>query len=72
MAVATAEEVKRRREHDLLRIRGVVGVGVGSRDGDSCINVYVEEDTPAVRAAVPREIEGVATQIIVAGQFRAL
>lgn len=70
--MVVAEEVKRRREHELLRIRGVVGVGLGRRDGEKCINVYVEEDTEAVRSAVPRELDGIATQIVVTGRFDAL
>ncbi len=70
--MVTAEEVKRRREHELLRIRGVVGVGVGRRGGEACINVYVEEDTDALRASVPPRLDGVATQIVVTGRFDAL
>ena len=70
--MVSAEEVKRRRQAELLRIRGVVGVGVGRMDGDACINVYVEKDTAQVRAAVPKMLDGVATQIVVTGKFRAL
>ena len=70
--MVSAEEVKRRRQPELLRINGVVGVGLGRKDGEDCINVYVDEDTAAIRAAVPTTVDGVATQIIVSGSFRAL
>jgi len=70
--VGRAEDVKRRRQGELLRIGGVVGVGLGTKDGEECINVYVEEDSKAVRAAVPTSLDGVSTRIVVAGTFEAM
>lgn len=70
--MAKAEEVKRRRQQDLLRIGGVVGVGLGTMDGAECINVYVEEDSAAVRDAVPVTLDGIATKIVVTGKFQAV
>ena len=70
--MSNAEDVKRRRQHELLRVRGVVGVGLGTKDGADCITVYVAADTAAVRAAIPAVLDGVATQIVVTGKFRAL
>ena len=67
-----AEDVKRRRQGELLRIGGVVGIGLGTKDGEECINVYVEEDSTAVRAAVPSSLDGVATRIVVTGKFEAM
>ena len=72
LCVGRAEEVKRRRQAELLRIGGVVGVGLGTKDGEECINVYVEEDSTTVRASVPPSLDGVATRIVVTGKFQAV
>lgn len=56
---------------DLARVAlaskpGVVGTGIGA---DGQVVVYV--DSPAVAQSVPRELEGVCTQVEVVGVVRA-
>jgi len=70
--MASVEEVKRRHEASLMKIRGVVGVGIGRKDGKDCIRVYVAKDTPKVMSAVPKDLEDVPIEIVVSGPFKAL
>jgi len=63
---ASIFEAKARHEAELLRIPGVVGVGVV---GNTLI-VYVE--TAQAAAAVPRRIEGFPVQVRVIGRVRPL
>jgi len=70
--MALVEEVKRRHEASLMKIRGVVGVGIGRKDGKDCIRVYVEKDSPKILAALPRDLEDVPVEIVISGAFKAL
>ncbi len=64
-------EVKRRHEARLLGVKGVVGVGVGLRDGRECITVLVRERHPALQREIPAELEGFPTYVEVVGDVRA-
>lgn len=69
--MSLAEQVKATHEEALLRIPGVVGVGVTDGElGESVIAVYVTGED--VVAAVPSEIEGVRVRVVVSGEFDAL
>ena len=70
--MASVEEVKRRHEAALMKIRGVVGVGIGRKDGKDCIRVYVEKDSPKILAALPSDLEDVPVEIVISGAFKAL
>lgn len=69
--MGSVEEVKRRHEARLLKMRGVVGVGIGKKDGKDCIRVYVEEDSPRIRTALPQALEEIPVEIVVSGPFKA-
>lgn len=51
---------------------GVVGVGIGHKDGKDCIRVYVAKEDPKVLAALPRALDDVPVEIVVSGAFKAL
>jgi len=70
--VAAVEEVKRRHEGRIMKMRGVVGVGIGRKDGKDVIRIYVAEDSPKVLAALPQAIEEVPVEVVISGAFRAL
>jgi len=53
-------QIKERREAELLKIKGVVGVGIRNRR----IVIYVEEATPEVLAAVPTSIEDIPVMVV--------
>lgn len=71
-SMGSVEEVKRRHEAHLMSMRGVVGVGIGRKDGKDCIRIYVEKDLPKIRAKLPESLDDVPVEIVVAGTFKAL
>ena len=44
--MATVKAVKRKHEGRLMSLPGVVGVGIGRKEGRDCICVYVTDDSP--------------------------
>jgi hypothetical protein len=66
--------VKNRYAARLLKMDEVTAIGIGSGDDSdhAALNVYLEKDTPTVRAKIPAEIDGVAVHIKHAPKFRAL
>ena len=70
--MASVVDVKRRHESRLMKMRGVVGVGIGQKDGQEVIRIYVEEDSPKILSALPESLEEVPVEVVVAGTFKAL
>ena len=72
--MSTEEEVrqiKQRHAPELLKQRGVSGVGIEKDDaGDFVLVVYLETDDPQVRAQLPQELEGHPVKYIQSGPFR--
>lgn len=63
-------EVKRRHSAELLGLPGVCGVGVAKgKSGDLVIAVHLESDDPAVKARLPKELEGVPVETVLSGPF---
>jgi len=73
-AINYATAVKARHEPDLFAVPGVKGAGIGASDepGVPRIDVYVTEDTPALRAELPVNLEGTPVNVIVSGPIHAL
>jgi hypothetical protein len=67
--MATVKAVKRKHEDRLMSLPGVVGVGIGRKEGRDCICVYVNDDSPRILAALPRTLEEIPVEIIVSGPF---
>jgi len=68
--LARAIEAKSRHEGRIMRIGGVVGVGVGlSEAGEAVVEVYLEADMP--RARIPQAVDKVPVRVIVTGPFVA-
>jgi hypothetical protein len=64
-------DVKRRHSAELLRRRGVCGVGVEKGEsGEYVIALHLDTDDPEVRALLPKEIEGHPVKFIHSGPFR--
>ncbi len=72
LPMAEVGDIKERYEAGLLRIQGVVGVGVGKCRGDGCIKVFVVKKTPELVRAVPSELEGVTVDIEETGEMKGL
>jgi hypothetical protein len=58
----------------LMNIDGVVGVYVGLLNDDRtpCLHVMLARDTPQIREALPKSIEGYAVVAEVSGEIRPL
>jgi hypothetical protein len=70
--MGSVEDVKRRHEARIMRMRGVVGVGIGQKDGKDTIRIYVAEDLPKIRTKIPDSLDDVPVEIVVSGPFKAL
>lgn len=67
-----AAALKRRFSRRLLKLDGVMGVGVERADGDHdyLLTVYVDDDGPATCAAVRQIVGDDAVRIVKSGTFR--
>ena len=70
--MTSIEDVKRKNEGWLMRIDGVVGVGIGARSGMRTIQVYVKELNKVVRDKIPDLIEGHPVEIVRTGEVRRM
>lgn len=71
---AAATQAKERHEQAVMRIEGVVGLGVGASDvapDEAVVEVYVKRATPAVRAAIPAELDNVQVKVVETGEITA-
>jgi hypothetical protein len=64
------EAVKDRAAAGLMRMPGIVGVGVTAENDRAAVLVLVGRLTPEVAAAVPRQIEGHPVVIQEVGEIR--
>jgi hypothetical protein len=67
----TVTQVLDRHTPQLMSIPGVVGTAEGECAGKSCILVLVERMTPALRQAIPAELEGISVEIRETGRIEA-
>lgn len=71
---AAATQAKEQHEQAIMRIEGVVGLGIGASDvapGEAVVEVYVEKATPAVRAAIPAQFGNVPVKVVETGEITA-
>ena len=64
-------EVLERHTARLMSMPGVVGTAEGRCAGQPCILVLVEQLTPALRQAIPSELEGILVEIRETGRIDA-
>ena len=72
MAARSIEDVLLAYTPRLLTLRGVVGTAQGEEAGRPLILVFVVEDTEALRASIPGQIEGYPVRIQETGEIRPL
>lgn len=72
MSNKTIQDVKEAWEQQLMAIPGVMGIGIGlTKDRqEKCIKVYVNRNTSAEAARIPKEIEGYPVEVELRGTFR--
>jgi hypothetical protein len=73
-AINYARGVKGQYEKDLFAMPGVTGIGIGAsgEPGVPRIDVYVTEDNPSLRNAMPDSLEGIPVNVIIGGPIHAL
>ncbi|MFN3477400.1 MAG: hypothetical protein ACK4Z6_07630, partial [Candidatus Methylomirabilales bacterium] len=66
--------VQERHTEALMRIPGVVGVGIGrvAGTGRAVIEVYLEKAAPELEQALPQALEGILVKKVVTGKIMAL
>jgi hypothetical protein len=68
----TIEQVKERHETELMAIKGVVGVGIGECEGEPCVKVLLENDSPDLKRQIPTQLDGYPVDTEVVGSLEAL
>ena len=63
-------EVKKRHASSIMAIPSVVGVGIGAREAEPCIKVFVQEKTPELEQRLPRNLEGFKVDVEAIGSIR--
>jgi hypothetical protein len=69
-----AVAIKSATEDQILKIPGVVGIGIGQQTGnptEAAVEILVDEDTPELQAVLPTSIDGLPVQIVQTGTFVA-
>lgn len=66
-------DVMERHQEELMRIPGVVGVGIGRSEttGKFVILVMVKEMAPALEEVLPKELDGFKVEPVVTGEIKA-
>lgn len=80
--IEEVRKIKEKYEPDLIRKDGVVGCSIGykyvggKKTDELCIVCYVKEkktkDKLKKQDIIPKKIEGISTDVIESGKFRAL
>ena len=66
----TALDVKRRHEGELLRIPGVLGVGIGTKGNRDCIVIWIDPTVQRDCSAFPRFLDGFEVEVVETDRFR--
>jgi hypothetical protein len=67
----TALDVKRRHEKELLRIPGVIGVGIGRKGTRDCIVIFIDAAIQENRSALPQFLGDFEVEIVETDRFQA-
>jgi len=70
-----AERIQEQVESEVMRLPGVVGMGLGiAKDNpeEVVIKIFVEDDTEAIRENIPDRLGKVRCEILVTGRFYAM
>jgi hypothetical protein len=67
----TIEQVLRAHTDDWMSIPGVVGTGIGERNGEPCLRIFVRRKTPRLLQKLPTAADGFVVDIVESGEFRA-
>lgn len=62
-------EVLEKHRNGLMDIPGVNGTGIGMKDGEACIKVFVEGLNEEIQKKIPESVEGYRVAIEVIGRI---
>jgi hypothetical protein len=66
-------DVVRLRAGEIMALPGVVGLGEGRLpDGRTCVRIFLAREDRALRAQLPRTLDGYPVDVEVTGEIRAL
>jgi hypothetical protein len=69
---SSIQEVKRHHEANLLKLSGVVSVGIGlDQNGDQAIIVGLDAPNPKTEAQIPSPLEGYPVEVQIVGRIKA-
>jgi hypothetical protein len=71
-AILSIQEIQQKHQYDLMRIPGVVGVGIGLDSDESVLVVMVAKYTRAIKRKIPKQLDGYRLVIQETGVIRAL
>ena len=71
MAAPTIEAVLKEHTDEWMSIPGVVGTGIGAREGKPCIRIFVVKKTPELLKKIPSKLEGFVVDVEETGAIRA-
>ena len=66
----TIEQVLHANTDDWMSIPGVVGTGIGERNGEPCLRIFVRRKTPRLLQKLPKVVDGFVVDIVESGEFR--
>ena len=66
----TIEQVLRAHTDDWMSIPGVVGTGIGERNGQPCIRIFVTRKTPQLLQRLPTTADSFGVDVVESGEFR--
>jgi hypothetical protein len=65
----TIEQVLRAHTDEWMSIPGVVGTGLGERDGEPCIRIFVTRKTQQLLQKLPSAVDGFVVDVVQSGEF---
>lgn len=67
----TIFDAKKKYQMELMKIDGVVGVGIGEKKGKECITLYVSSQSEELKKQIPKTLEGFPVVTQYTGEFSA-
>ena len=68
---SSIQEIKSKHEAELMKMPGVVSVGIGLEKAEKVIIIGVENEKVANSIALPRELDGYSVEVKITGKIRA-
>lgn len=67
----TIEQAQKKHQAKIMKLTGVVGIGIGAIKDQKVIKVMVEKRTPELEKKIPKKLEGYTVVIEETGKIQA-